>query len=55
MPATDHEGSTTAAATLPSPPTDRPAAPALDHHGVDHWQRRLDRARATVHLHKQDG
>ncbi len=54
MPATDHEGSTTAAATLPSPANERPLVPVLDHSGVDHWQRRLDRARATMHLHEHD-
>lgn len=53
MPASDHEGSTTvlAPATPPHQSVDAGTlAPAVDRSAVEHWQRRLDRARATMHL-----
>jgi hypothetical protein len=54
MPTTDQQGSTsTATGTLPVQ-DDRTMAPVLDRSGVDHWQRRLDRARATKHLHQHE-
>jgi hypothetical protein len=54
MPTSEQQGSTsTATGTLPVQ-DDRTLAPVLDRSGVDHWQRRLDRARATKHLRQPD-
>lgn len=49
MPTTEHEGPATATAqeTRPHQTGDLASAPVRERAGVDHWQRRLDRARAT--------
>lgn len=56
MPTTEHEGSATATAQGPRPHQagEQPLAPVLERTGVEHWQRRLDRARATRDVRPND-
>lgn len=54
MPTPEGSAITTAQGVSLPKPAEPPLAPVLDRSAVDHWQRRLDRARATMHLHQQE-